>query len=120
VAPRQPGDRGGLFGAGDAPAIDGEAAFVAVSSGVFRLEAPLTFASVPALRQPGLERIDAATTQLEFDLQHVATTDSAGLALLIDWLAEARARQRTLRYARAPEELLNLARLSEVEALIVA
>ena len=81
--------------------IDGQQAFVAVSSGVYRLEAPLTFATVPALRQAGLELIAAASGDLEFDLQSVATSDSAGLALLIDWLAEARALQRTLRYGQA-------------------
>src|ERR1019366_3634290 len=87
----------GLSAASTAPAIDGQQAFVAVSSGVYRLEAPLTFATVPVLRQPGLERIDAASGDVEFDLQRVAASDSAGLALLIDWLAEARVRQRKLR-----------------------
>ena len=98
--------------------IDGQQAFVAVSSGVYRLEAPLTFATVPALRQAGLELIAAASGDLEFDLQSVATSDSAGLALLIDWLAEARALQRTLRYGQASEALRALAKLSEVDSLI--
>jgi|ERR1022692_3850438 phospholipid transport system transporter-binding protein len=108
----------GLSAASTAPAIDGQQAFVAVSSGVYRLEAPLTFATVPVLRQPGLERIDAASGDVEFDLQRVAASDSAGLALLIDWLAEARVRQRRLRYMQASEALRALARLSEVESLI--
>lgn len=116
----QPVVHGGLSAARNAPAIDGEAAFVAVASGVYRLEAALTFATVPALHRPGLSRIDAATGELEFDLQHVAVADSAGLALLVDWLAEARARQRTLRYGQLPEALRALARLSDVESLIAA
>jgi phospholipid transport system transporter-binding protein len=111
--------RGGLSGASAAPAIDGQAAFVEVSSGLYRLEAPLTFATVTSLYHPGIERIAAAAAGLEFDLQGVAASDSAGLALLIDWLAEARARQRPLSYRRPPEGLLALARLSEVEPLIV-
>jgi ABC-type transporter Mla MlaB component len=48
----------------------------------------------------------------------VPLTDSAGLALLIDWLAEARSRQRTLRYLKVPEALSQLAKLSDVEELI--
>jgi phospholipid transport system transporter-binding protein len=124
----------GLSAASSALAIDGEQAFVRVSAGVYRLEAPLTFATVPALRQPGLERIEAgsgdpgscgaggsaaaAGDEVEFDLQQVATSDSAGLALLIDWLAEARLRRRSLRFAQVPEALRALARLSEVESLI--
>jgi phospholipid transport system transporter-binding protein len=118
MAAPEPVARGGLSAASSAPAIDFEAAFVEVSSGRYRLAAPLTFATVPGLFAPGLRRIAAATTELEFDLQGVAASDSAGLALLIDWLAEARARQRTLRYRQAPDALLALARLSEVEALI--
>jgi phospholipid transport system transporter-binding protein len=108
----------GLSASCGAPAIDGQAAFVSVADGVFRLEAPLTFATVPALHGPGLERIDAAATELQFDLQQVAASDSAGLALLVEWLAEARTRQRSLRYLQPPEALLALARLSDVEPLI--
>jgi ABC-type transporter Mla MlaB component len=130
----------GLSAAASAPAIDGQQAFVRLSAGVYRLEAPLTFATVPVLRQPGLERIEAgsgeprrcfdggnavsadsagdAAGEVEFDLQQVASSDSAGLALLIDWLAEARQRRRSLRFAQVPEGLRALARLSEVESLI--
>jgi len=108
----------GLSAARSCAAIDGEQAFVVVSDGVYRIEAPLTFATVPSLRQPGLTRIADAGGDLEFDLQSVAASDSAGLALLIDWLAEARARQRTLRYGQASEALRALAKLSEVESLI--
>jgi len=45
VAPVAPAAavHGGLSAARAAPAIDGEAAFVAVASGRFRLEASLTF-----------------------------------------------------------------------------
>jgi len=93
-------------------------AFVAVSPGVYRLEAALTFASVPLLRDGGLELINSASDGLTLDLAAVSTVDSAGLALLIDWLAEARRRSRALKYAEAPSTLLSLARLSDVEKLI--
>jgi phospholipid transport system transporter-binding protein len=95
-----------------------EGVFVGVSPDVFRLEAPLTLLTVAALRSPGLTLIGAAGSTLTFDLGAVPEVDSAGLALLIDWLAEARARQRTLRYLKVPEALSELAKLSDVEALI--
>ena len=110
----------GLSAARGAPAIDAQAAFVAVTDGVYRIEASLTFATVTALHAPGLERIDAGGAELQFDLRQVAVTDSAGLALLVDWLAEARLRRRRLRYVQPPQALLALARLSEVDSLIVA
>jgi phospholipid transport system transporter-binding protein len=118
MAAPAPAARGGLSGASATPAIDGRAAFVALSSGRYRLDAPLTFATVTALYRPGREHIAAAAAELEFDLQGVAASDSAGLALLIDWLAVAHARQCTLRYRQLPAGLLALARLSDVEPLI--
>ena len=95
-------------------------AFVAVAAGVYRLEAPLTFATVAGLRAAGAALIGAAGSALSLDLAAVPVVDSAGLALLIDWLAIARARSCQLRYDKPGATLLALARLSEVEALLRA
>lgn len=100
------------------PEAGGHAAFVAIAADVYRLEAPLTFATVAGLRNPGLALIASAGGALTFDLEAVPAVDSAGLALLIDWLATARARSCQLRYAKPAETLLSLARLSEVEQLL--
>jgi phospholipid transport system transporter-binding protein len=94
-------------------------AFVTVSEGVYRLEAALTFASVAGLRDQGLKIIEAQSQGLTLDLKAVPAVDSAGLALLIDWLREARARSRALKYSEPSAALLSLARLSDVEKLIV-
>jgi len=93
-------------------------AFVSVSPSQYGLNAPLTFATVPQLRSRGLRLIDAATEALQLDLRGVQAVDSAGLALLIDWLAEAHKRGRQLRYTQPPPALLALAKLSEVEPLL--
>ena len=77
VAPSDDAGVRGLHAAAEAPRIDAERAFVEVSSGAYRLEAPLTFATVPALRRAGLSRIAAAHSELSFDLQQVAVSDSA-------------------------------------------
>jgi len=44
--------------------------------------------------------------------------DSAGLAVLLDWLGAAKRRGRTLRYTHLPADLTALARISEVEDLL--
>jgi phospholipid transport system transporter-binding protein len=88
-------------------------------AGVYRLEGPLTLVTVPALRPQGIDALRAAPAGLTFELSQLPRIDSAGLALLIDWLAVAHAGGGTLRFARAPETLLALARLSEVEPLIL-
>ena len=97
---------------------DGRDSFVSEGDGRVRLQAPLRFGTVPALRRRGLELIGAAGAQLTIDLSGVSSADSAGLALLIDWLARARAGNKTLRYVQPPEALRALARLSDVESLI--
>jgi phospholipid transport system transporter-binding protein len=93
-------------------------AFVAVSDGVYRLEAALTFATVARLRPKGMQIIEAQSQGLTLDLKAVPNADSAGLALLIDWLAYARSQSRTLKYSEPSAALLSLARLSDVEKLI--
>ena len=94
--------------------------FVTASPGVHRLQAPLQFATVPALRPQGLALISAAQRELTMDLSAVPAADSAGLALLVDWLASARSQDKTLRYVQPPQGLLALARLSDVEGLLTA
>jgi phospholipid transport system transporter-binding protein len=100
--------------AGTAPANP----FVAVSPGQYRLEAPLTVQTVAALRTPGLAIIEGNVQGVILDLQKVLAVDSAGLALLIDWLAEARLRGCALKYSQLPATVISLARLSNVEKLI--
>ena len=92
-------------------------AFVAVSPDVYRLQAALTFTTVAGLRKEGVRLIESAAKQLTLELSAVPQVDSPGLALLIDWLATARARSRTLHYAQPPATLLSLAQLSDVEKL---
>jgi phospholipid transport system transporter-binding protein len=95
-----------------------DAALVAAGPGTFRLDGPLTFDSVPALRPLGLALLGTAGGALTIDLQGVPQADSAGLALLIDWLAMARSQGARLHYVGVPETLHALAELSEVGALI--
>ena len=52
------------------------------------------------------------------DLAGVERTDSAGLALLVSLLREARASETTLQFANIPDQLRSLARLSGVDGLL--
>ena len=52
------------------------------------------------------------------DLGAVTEVDSAGLALLLEWVSAARQRGFELRFAGIPDKLRALARLSEVEGLL--
>jgi phospholipid transport system transporter-binding protein len=113
-------DVGSSSAAAAARAGEGAEAFAPGSSGGYRLQVPLRFTTVPQLREQGLELIAAAPGELTLDLSAVPAVDSAGLALLIEWLARARAGGKRLCYTQPPAALLALARLSEVEALLSA
>ncbi len=91
---------------------------VNAAPGTYRLEGALSFATVSALRPRGLKLLQAPAGNITIDLSAVRAADSAGLALLIDWLAAARASHCTLCYVGAPAALLALAQLSDVAALI--
>lgn len=51
------------------------------------------------------------------DLRHVANSDSAGLALIIEWLKLARQQQIELVFENTPIQLLSIARLSGLELM---
>jgi phospholipid transport system transporter-binding protein len=57
---------------------------------------------------------------LEVDLSGVDEVDSAGLALLLEWVGWARNDIREIRFRDVPEKLRGIARISEVEELLDA
>lgn len=83
------------------------------------LAGELQLGTVAALLDQGA-RLIAADRATVIDLAAVTAGDSAGLALLIEWLSIARGQGRPLRYEHVPAQLLQLARLSEVEELLTA
>ena len=87
--------------------------------GRYLLEGAVTMATVTALRGAGLRAFAHSKGAIEVDLSGVARADSGALALLIDWLAWARSTRRALKYSEPPATLLALARLSDVEPLLL-
>jgi phospholipid transport system transporter-binding protein len=61
----------------------------------------------------------AGSTAISIDLGGVTRVDSAGLALLLEWLRWGWAEGRTVRFTALPEKLLAIARLSGVEDMLV-
>ena len=83
-----------------------------------RVVGSLHFTTVSGLLSVGTQAIGRNEASV-IDLAAVTASDSAGLALLIEWLSVAKAANRTLRYENIPTQLQQLARLSEVEELLV-
>lgn len=55
---------------------------------------------------------------LEIDLAGVGRVDSAGLALLLEWVSWARSQSRTVRFRNIPQQILSMAQMSEVESML--
>lgn len=86
-------------------------------NGHLQVEGELSFATAPHW-WPRLTAAIAGGRQLDLDLSAVSRVDSAGLALLVSLLAEARSRQVSIALHGVQPQLLQLARVSGVEALL--
>ena len=60
----------------------------------------------------------AEHTRIEVDLASVEETDSAGLALLLEWITWANHTVREIRFIQMPEKIQAIARTTEVEHLL--
>lgn len=91
--------------------------FDATGPGRFRVGGELSFATAAAAlaRSRTLFRDHAV---IELDLSGVTRGDSAGLALLLEWVTWARANARELQFHHLPEQLLAIAQISEVDDML--
>jgi len=94
------------------------AAFEVIGSERSQVVGLLGFGTVTPMLPLGASAIVAGHAST-IDLGSVTGGDSAGLALLIEWLSVAKEAQRSLRYENMPPQLRQLARLSEVEELLI-
>ena len=81
----------------------------------------LTFASARDARQLGLLVLESSrATKLVIDCGGVTRADSAGLAVLLDWLAWGRRKARPVSLENLPPSLVAIAKISEVDGLLAA
>ena len=88
-----------------------------VSAERFRVIGPLTFATVTRLLGPSLGLLGEADA-LDIDLGAVPRSDSAGLALLIEWMRHARRRDQPIRFLNMPPQMLAIARASSLDQVL--
>lgn len=86
--------------------------------GHYRLPEALTFATTPQLYLQTGEMFDTPLPRLTFDLAGVQRVDSAGLALLLEWLREARRRSKEIRFENIPEQLAAIAKVSGLNGIL--
>jgi phospholipid transport system transporter-binding protein len=85
--------------------------------GRFSVIGALNFESTPGLYHRSRAQFGDAA-QIRIDLSGVTQADSAGLALLIEWMRWARARNHQIGFENSPAQLLALARISDIDELL--
>ena len=92
---------------------------VVTSPGRFAARGALTFANARRARSEGLHALRTSSARdLEVDCGGIAHSDSAGLAVLLDWMAIMKREGRPLCFANLPAGLLAVARISGVEEML--
>ena len=105
--------------------MDGEArhnvrvGITEATAGRIAVTGELTFASVRDARQLGVLVLESSRAdRLVIDCAGVTRADSAGLAVLLDWLAWGRRKSRPITLKNLPASLVAIAKISEVDGLL--
>jgi phospholipid transport system transporter-binding protein len=85
--------------------------------GRFALSGEMSFDTAERILKESGEPFEEHT-QLEIDLSGVTLSDSAGLALLLEWVTWANHTVREIRFTGMPERVLAIAKTTEVEGLL--
>lgn len=100
------------------PAVTpGPAKLEALGNGRFAVYGALNAETATHLLERSEETFRGAGS-LDIDLANVPEGDSAGLALMIEWLRLAQQRQQQIHFKNVPEQIAALARISEVADLL--
>ena len=85
--------------------------------GRFALSGDMTFATAERILR-GSEGPFSEYAQIEVDLSAVERADSAGLALLLEWITWANHTVREIRFVEIPQKLVAIAETTEVDKLL--
>jgi len=85
--------------------------------GCFILAGTLSFKTVPVIWRQGLDLFSTAPSLL-LDLSEVKRSDSAGVALLVEWMRFARSHNKPISYINMPSQMLAIVRASSLDAIL--
>ena len=94
-----------------------EARFTNLGDGHWLLEGELDFNTVPdVLQHTGA--CMSGVSGITVDLKGVTRADSAGLALLVEWLRESERAGLSISFVNVPAQLLSIARVCGLEKIL--
>ncbi len=77
----------------------------------------LNFATVVGLWNQSLSLL-AQSAQLHFDFQKVESCNSAGVALMLEWIKYAKSHHKTILFSHIPQQLNSIIAVSGIDALL--
>jgi phospholipid transport system transporter-binding protein len=84
------------------------------AAGHYVVDGDLVFSAMDKKTVSSFEFL-AKGKQITLDLGKVGNADSAGLALMLEWIKHARSKRVQLRFINIPGQILNLAKLSGLD-----
>lgn len=85
--------------------------------GCFAVSGEMTFDTAERILKASEDPFEGHS-QLEIDLSGVTVSDSAGLALLLEWVTWANHTVREIRFSGMPERIMAIAKTTEVDKLL--
>jgi phospholipid transport system transporter-binding protein len=85
--------------------------------GNWKLAGDLVFGNVSDLLKEVGSRF-SADTAIRVDLSGVSRADSAGLALLVEWLRESERRDKSISFLNMPEQMRSIARVCGLDRIL--
>lgn len=83
----------------------------------FVIKGALSFETAPDVLRQGIDLFRDASRVI-LDLDGVSRADSAGLALLVEWMRFARRSDKQISFMNVPEQLLHIAEASSIEEIL--
>lgn len=81
------------------------------------LEGELSFKTVVKLLAD-FQALPDQGNEIQIDLQGVSRADSAGLALLVEWMRNAQTLGKSIRFLNIPQQMLAIARVSSLDQVL--
>lgn len=86
-------------------------------TGLLHVSGELTFATIKDILEPS-QLLFGSITALDIDLTDVTRSDSAGLALLINWMRIAKTDNKKITFHNIPAQMLAIADASGLDKLL--
>lgn len=84
---------------------------------VFKIKGDINFANVMSLCQQSLAHFNHRPI-LSFDFSEVKSSDSSGLALVIEWVKLGKKNNKQIRLMHVPEDLMSIAKAAGLDRLL--